>query len=362
MRKGDRTYQSLKDLEGLRLVTSGPKAFTGFQVAMGELLREGFNPDRFFSDQIVKLNDMPSVVTALRNGEADVGVLRTCFLEDMASEGKDISDLAVVGAKPETKDFRCIRSTALYPNWTVTITPHATPDVARLAASTLLSMKPIPGNLHWGMATDFTPVDTLFKELKIGPYEYLRHWTLRRFLSEYWPFLTLFIAAVIGLLLHSVRSDRLVERRTRELTKAYAKQKELEERTRRANEHLASLQKNGMIGQMSSMVVHELRQPLATIVNYVQSLLRLSDMHRPNSEAMMQKGLTTSRSEALKADEIVTKVRDYAKRSSGSDTRTVIDLSDLVTRSVSNLEDSSRYRTAIQSDIRPGCLIEGGPA
>ena len=146
MRKGDRTYQSLKDLEGLRLVTSGPKAFTGFQVAMGELLREGFNPDRFFSDQIVKLNDMPS-------------------------EGKDISDLAVVGAKPETKDFRCIRSTALYPNWTVTITPHATPDVARLAASTLLSMKPIPGNLHWGMATDFTPVDTLFKELKIGPYE-----------------------------------------------------------------------------------------------------------------------------------------------------------------------------------------------
>ena len=55
-------------------------------------------------------------------------------------------------------------------------------------------MKPIPGNLHWGMATDFTPVDTLFKELKIGPYEYLRHWTLRRFLSEYWPFLTLFIA------------------------------------------------------------------------------------------------------------------------------------------------------------------------
>ena len=58
---------------------------------------------------------------------------------------------------------------------------------------------------------------------------------------------------------------------------------------------------------MNSMVVHELRQPLATIVNYVQSLLRLSDMHRPNSEAMMQKGLTTIRSEALKADEIVTK-------------------------------------------------------
>ena len=55
----------------------------------------------------------------------------------------------------------------------------------------------------------------------------------------------------------------------------------------------------------------------------------------------------------------MTKVLDYAKRSSGSDTRTVIDLSDLVTRSVSNLEDSSRYRTAIQSDIRPGCLIEG---
>ena len=71
---------------------------------------------------------------------------------------------------------------------------------------------------------------------------------------------------------------------------------------------------------MSSMVVHELRQPLATIVNYVQSLLRLSDMHRPNSEAMMQKGLTTIRSEALKADEIVTKVRDYAKRSRHSDT------------------------------------------
>ena len=37
----------------------------------------------------------------------------------------------------------------------------------------------------------------------------------------------------------------------------------------------------------------------------------------------------------------------------------MIDLTELVNRSVANLEDSSRYRTPIHSDIRPGCLIEG---
>ena len=58
--------ETLVQLWGMRLITTGPKAFTGHQVAMGELLAAGYDPERFFSAMPVAYHDMSAALAWLR--------------------------------------------------------------------------------------------------------------------------------------------------------------------------------------------------------------------------------------------------------------------------------------------------------
>ena len=70
----------------------------------------------------------------------------------------------------------------------------------------LLALKPTGANgIYWGVATDYSSVDKLFRETRTGPYAYLNTWSLKRFIAEYWHWLMLAGVLVAGLTLHSVR-------------------------------------------------------------------------------------------------------------------------------------------------------------
>ena len=136
-----------------------------------------------------------SLFLALREGRGDVAVPRSCLLEEFQASGHDVSDIQGVNER-YVPDFSCRTSTGLCPNRTVFITPHARPDVARTAASALLSLPATPSGLHWTIATDFTPVDRLFPELRVGPYEYLQHWSFLAFARAHWEWF-LFLTAML---------------------------------------------------------------------------------------------------------------------------------------------------------------------
>jgi len=44
---------------------------------------------------------------------------------------------------------------------------------------------------YWSLAPDLSNVENLMKELKIGEYDFLRHWSLKQVWAEYKTFILL---------------------------------------------------------------------------------------------------------------------------------------------------------------------------
>lgn len=84
------------------------------------------------------------------------------------------------------------------------------------------------------------------------------------------------------LIIHTLRVDRLVERRTAELQASIAERDALEKANQANAQMLAQMERAGIVAQLSSMVAHELRQPLMSIMNFVGGLsLYMRKLIRP---------------------------------------------------------------------------------
>ena len=334
-RKDRDDIRTIEDLRGKTIAASHRWAFSGWQIAMGDLLERGILPDGFFGEVLFKGHDMPQVVSAVVNGEADAGIVRTCFLEDM---GMDPSSFRILGERPRDGRIDCVRSTDLYPNWTIATLPSLAPEVSRQMAAALFSMPTMENGLRWSIANDFRPIDLLFYKLKIGPYEYLQHFSLKRFLMQYWPFIAMAFLVMMGLLLYSVTVSSLVRRRTAELVNALEHEKVLEAETQAAQNRFVRLQKVGVIGQMSSIIAHELRQPLGSIELYCYGLLRgLED--GTETPKMTAKSVERINALAERAADIVDQVRAYAK---GDRQRTPVELQAALAAAVAEARKTTR--------------------
>lgn len=334
-RKDRDDIRTIEDLRGKTIAANHRWAFSGWQIAMGDLLERGILPDGFFGEVLFKGHDMPQVVSAVVNGEADAGIVRTCFLEDM---GMDPSEFRILGERPRDGRIDCVRSTDLYPNWTIATLPSLAPEVSRQMAAALFSMPTMENGLRWSIANDFRPIDLLFYKLKIGPYEYLQHFSLKRFLMQYWPFIAMAFLVMMGLLLHSVTVSSLVRRRTAELVNALEYEKVLEAETQAAQNRFVRLQKVGVIGQMSSIIAHELRQPLGSIELYCYGLLRgLED--GTETPKMTAKSVERINAQAKRAADIVDQVRAYAK---GDRQRTPVELQAALAAAVAEARKTTR--------------------
>ncbi len=334
-RKDRDDIRTIEDLRGKTIAASHRWAFSGWQIAMGDLLERGILPEGFFGEVLFKGHDMPQVVSAVVNGEADAGIVRTCFLEDM---GMDPSEFRILGERPRDGRIDCVRSTDLYPNWTIATLPSLAPEVSRQMAAALFSMPTMENGLRWSIANDFRPIDLLFYKLKIGPYEYLQHFSLKRFLMQYWPFIAMAFLVMMGLLLYSVTVSSLVRRRTAELVNALEHEKVLEAETQAAQNRFVRLQKVGVIGQMSSIIAHELRQPLGSIELYCYGLLRgLED--GTETPKMTAKSVERINALAERAADIVDQVRAYAK---GDRQRTPVELQAALAAAVAEARKTTR--------------------
>lgn len=235
---GSRTdIRRLSDLRGKTLVTSTPRAFTGLLVPQGEILSQGYNPENFFASTLFMGDGagMEGAPELLKNGSADVAFVRLCFLEEyLERHPEEKGHFKVINRKdPADGSERCARSTDLYPTWTMATTKTTDPSVSRLVTRALLQMPPVGRDgLYWGVATDYSRVDQLFKDMKTGHYAYLRNWTVERFFRENWQWVMLVLMMVLGLIGHSVRVTKLVHLRTASLQKSLAEQKVLQARER----------------------------------------------------------------------------------------------------------------------------------
>lgn len=359
VREDRKELKDLADLKGKSVAASLPDSLGGWLALMGEVKRSGYRPEAFFGSTRFLTFQFPDVMQSVLEGQTDAGVLSACQLEAAEKAGLiDPGKLRVIHKKEDRGELRCQRSTALYPDQQFGVISYTRPELVRRVAAALLAMPPQP-SFSWQVTGQFNAVNDLFKTLEIGPYE-PRPWTLADFCREYLWEIGAVLALIAGLLLNEVRLRRLVVKRTAALSESLEENKRLSEVERRSRERLSVLERNSMVSHMSSMIAHELKQPLAAIINYCEvARLRLEDMD-PAEPRLEQVNSLIAR-EANRITAIVDRVRSYAKKKNAP--HAPCDLYDVMSRALANFRQHQVYRDAAPevaaSAERAECIVSG---
>ena len=82
--------------------------------------------------------------------------------------------------------MKYLHTSSAYPGWTVIASAGLPPETLRNVTMALYAISPEEiGTVSGFPRPTLLRIDKLFKELRFGPYEYLRHWTAERIWKEY---------------------------------------------------------------------------------------------------------------------------------------------------------------------------------
>lgn len=342
VRRDRSDLKTIGDLAGQRMAANRATGFSGYLIALGEIAMAGYDPDTFFADRFFFGEQSASrrIAAAVQKGFADVGILKLCGWEKLIESNPELDKELRVLAPVESRSA-CKHSTRLYPAHTLAALPHVSPTIVTDLTLAFLEMPPTTDGRSWAVATDFLSVDNLYRALEMGPYAYLKESVLSRFIDEYKPFIITVLLAALVLLLQLAHTRRLLEKRTRQV-KAMARREADQER------RLLFLERNTTVSQLSSMIAHELHQPLAAIRLYAKGLERLERRAAASDDVLQV--VESIASEASRAKEIVERVRLYAKnrRPPGED----VHVSDLLASACSHFAASTLTNGAPAMKVR----------
>lgn len=308
----------LASLRGKSVSASIPSSLSGWLAFQGRLYDEGFDERSFFGETRFLQYAVPDAARSVLTGETDAGLLPACELEVLEESGFfEKGALRVVAPMPDT-GLGCRVSTLLYPDLVIASTPTTDEAVAKDATAALLTM-PRSHGFEWAVSGDHAEIFTLFRKLQIGPYEVLRHWTWQGFFEQHARYVFAALVVVLLLLLNELRMTVTVRRKSKALERALEEKNYAEEVARDTRERLSALQSRGMVTHLSSMIAHELKQPLGTIINHSNTLkIRLNEVlndDEPSGDAVEE----IERS-AERITRIVDRVRGYARKERAPET------------------------------------------
>lgn len=207
----------LKDIKNKSFMAVDEAGFGGWRVAWQELLRNGIDPLRDLKELRFAGGLQENVVYAVREAKVDVGAVRTDMLERMAERRLiDLAEFKVLGKKTQ-RDFPFLLSTQLFPEWSFAKTATTENSLAVLVSRALRSIPPdskaaVDGKyMGWVQSLDYTPVQELLKELRVGPYHLTSHNLLATIWSDYYYILVaifVFLVLLGALLVYKIRSIR----------------------------------------------------------------------------------------------------------------------------------------------------------
>lgn len=303
---------SLRDLRGKSVCAVAPNAYGGLYIALGELNRRGFDPDKFFSSVHYSGYPMPKVLEELKAGKCEAAIVRTCLLEELSASGQiKENEFRVIEPRPSGSKEHCIRSTELYPGWVFAATKNTSEALRKETTKILFSLPAVQGN-EWSVPRNFADLDNLYKNLKVGHYEYLRNWDWKEFIRNYWSFILIVFVVMIAVFLHNLILKRQVERRTERLRQAMKEKLAEHQAAVNANRHLHDMEKINLVGMLSSMIAHELRQPLTVIRNYAEGLKEIA--HSPDYDTkILDEALKVVDEQSIRASSIIEHMRGLIK-------------------------------------------------
>lgn len=309
--------RDLSDLGGTTLAAVAPDAFGGYLVAARELLRLGIDPESDVNRTLFVGLPMQRVVEAVQRREADAGIVRACLLEQLANQGAvRMEDFRILSPRRE-EGVPCALSTPLYPDWPIAVTRRTDPALAKAVARALLAMPAAPGGVSWTVPADYQPVHELYRELHLGPYAYLREITPEGLARRFWPWLLAVLAVMVAWIIHTVRVETQVHRRTAELQESLRAREAAEARIREHQEQMEHLSRLSILGELSGKLAHEINQPLTTIGTYARSVLRRQADGKLTPEAVTE-ACTEIADEAERAGGIVRRIRHFSRKRAAS--------------------------------------------
>lgn len=314
--RSDRTdLKELSDLAGQRVAAVAPDAFGGYLLAAQAMLRSGVDPETDLKEILFIGLPMSQVIEAVLQGKVDAGIVRACVPEQMVRDAQLAPDDFRVLSQRQENHFPCALSTPLYPDWPLAVTRQTDPELAKRVAHALLSMTQTADGMGWTVPADYQPVHDVYRELRVGPYAYLRETTPEGMARRFWPWLLGALIALVAWITHTIRVEQLVHRRTAQLRDSLQAREQAESRMRESQEQMEHLSRLSVLGELSGNLAHELNQPLTTIGTYARTVLRRQDSGRLTPEGISE-ACTQIVSEAERAGGIVQRIRHFAKKRS----------------------------------------------
>ena len=311
--RGDAPLHTLSDLVGKHVLAVEPDAFGGYQIAARELLEAGIDPEQDFAKLQFTGFPIQKILYAVRAGRADAGILRTCMLEQMIRNGEiGAGELRVLAPIP-VNGYQCQTSSRLYPDWPIAALRHTPAELSKQVTIALLRMPRTADGHSWAVPADYQVVDELFRELKIGPYAYLRQWTIEGLLRRYWGWMLLILALLVVWAVHTVRVEQLVSQRTRALRAAQEEQRRMADEARLRQTTLDHTARLAILGEMASAIAHELNQPLAAIRNFARGMSRRISAGRMDAAPLMD-GSSEIVAQSERAASIIRNIRAFAQK------------------------------------------------
>ena len=195
---------TLSDLRRKTIATTHKEAFAAMLMQQETVSKAGIDLHR---DCKMLYTGQPTntVIDALRNGSADIGFVRTGYIEEMISKGKlKEGELTIINPRKE-KNFPYFLSTKLYPEWAVASTSRPSDDTIKAFTIALYQ-------IHTDSSKDFhefsIPLSNqeardLMQKFHVYPFD--QPHTLQDILKEYTlPLILFFALLTIGSVLFTL--------------------------------------------------------------------------------------------------------------------------------------------------------------
>ncbi len=285
---------------------------------------------------------LEDAVRTLKNGSVEALAISSCLYREVNAKIFADFDLIPPDIGDGAKGSLTPHSTALYPGWAFASSIRVNRKTGEEFAKALRAFD-FSSTVTWDTARDYTKVHRAQEELQFEPYLKFQRISALEFIREHILWFFAAMALVLGLILRVLLKERTVRRLTVELMHAMQKERISEKRFEEL-EHIAS------VSQISSIVAHELRQPLAAVTNFAMGIRR-----RANNNTLTPDSLDFALGRILQENErasaIVDHVRNYAKRHEKQSEE--IQLSTLMSKAGLGLE--------LKSDERVKFTVEGDP-
>ncbi|MDO4938126.1 MAG: PhnD/SsuA/transferrin family substrate-binding protein, partial [Sutterellaceae bacterium] len=349
-RADNEAVTKVTDFVGKKIGAYYPQSYSGYLIGLRDIYQKGVviqslrNRITFFGD------DPKRIVKAVENGAIDVGILPACRFERMVNAGEiDRVTFRLIETRSSGL-IHCAHSTELYPSFYFASMKDVDSGLQKNVSAALYTMTAMADGADWGMPVSNRAVHDLFFDLKIGPYANLAAWQFATFAKEQTSTVMIFLGVSFLIIFYAGSLSVLVRRRTKLLKEALADRERIEKMAAASRDHIANLERTGIVGQMSTMIAHELKQPLGAITNFANGLLRRSKRGAIDP-AMMTQVLEEIVEQGTRASEIVNRVRAYAKHQTPE--LKMADMSKAVEGAIETFKRSRRTEANIVTNIMP---------